>query len=128
MHADSNDADGVDIYGLSAFPYEGQWVGLPQIQNVDGAIVYLTYTDIDQDGFAGGGLYNLRIDPLLIPIGMLVDYYLSHIAAGQDSDSPCIDAGNGTAASHGLNERTTRTDSVFDTGMADLGFHYEVID
>lgn len=31
MHADSVDADGVNIYGLSAFPYEGQWVGLPQI-------------------------------------------------------------------------------------------------
>jgi len=31
MHADADDADGTEIYGIGAFPYEGQWVGLPQI-------------------------------------------------------------------------------------------------
>ncbi len=45
--------------------------------------------------------------------------------AGQDTDSPCIDAGNGTATSNGLHERTTRTDFVFEAGTADLGYHYK---
>lgn len=31
MHADADDADGTEIYGIATFPYEGQWVGLPQI-------------------------------------------------------------------------------------------------
>ena len=31
MAADANDPDGTEIYGMAAFPYEGQWVGLPQI-------------------------------------------------------------------------------------------------
>ena len=46
------------------------------------------------------------------------------IAAGQGSDSPAIDAGSDTAANLGLDTRTTRTDSVTDTGTVDLGYHY----
>ena len=45
--------------------------------------------------------------------------------AGQGADSPCIDAGVVTAAAVGLDERTTRTDGVVDTGLLDLGFHYD---
>ena len=31
MHADIDDPDGTEIYGSATFPYEGQWVSLPQI-------------------------------------------------------------------------------------------------
>ena len=101
--------------------------GPDQIQSVDGATASVTYTDIDQDGFAGGGLWNLRSDPLFVIAGFGASqrYYLSHIGAGQDFDSPCIDKGDGSSISHGLHERTTRTDSAFDTGLPDLGFHYK---
>ena len=66
---------------------------------------------------------NLSSDPLFVsgPLGRL---YLSQKAAGQSTGSPCIDAGNGLAAFLHLDERTTRTDGVSDTGTADIGFHY----
>ena len=49
------------------------------------------------------------------------DYYLSQIAAGQGSDSPCVDAGTATGYPY---DGTTRTDEAPDTGAADMGFHY----
>jgi len=105
----------------------GSVSGPDQIQSVDGATASVTLTDIDQDGFADPGLWNLRSDPLFVVVGLggAGRYYLSHIGAGQAADSPCIDKGSGTPIMHGLHERTTRTDSAFDTMMPDLGFHYK---
>ncbi len=100
-------------------------VGSPQIQNISGATATVTYTDIDQDGFFPIGTNNMRSDPLFAISGFSGYYYLSHTAAGQNYDSPCIDMGNSAAVSHGLDSRTTRTDDVFDAGMADLGFHHK---
>ena len=65
------------------------------------------------------GTGNLSSDPLFVN-----GYYLSHIAAGQGSDSPAIDAGSDTAANLGLDTRTTRTDFVTDSSTVDLGYHY----
>lgn len=66
---------------------------------------------------------NIREEPNLIP-----GYYLSQLDAGQDFQSPCVDAGSDlvTAPSVGLdpNEHTTRTDAVGDTGIVDMGYHY----
>jgi len=31
MHAEADDPGGTEIYGIGAFPYAGQWLGLPQI-------------------------------------------------------------------------------------------------
>ena len=94
-----------------------------QIHDVSGATSIVTYTDIDQDGF-DGGTGNIRSDPLFIT-GPRGDYYLGQIAAGQGSDSPCIDAGRNTSIFYFLHTMTTRTDSVVDAGQVDLGFHYE---
>jgi hypothetical protein len=52
-------------------------------------------------------------------------YYLSHVAAGQGEDSPCIDTGSDTAAFFGLAGRTTRSDGVTDSGTVDMGYHYK---
>ncbi|HUT03231.1 MAG TPA: right-handed parallel beta-helix repeat-containing protein [bacterium] len=71
----------------------------------------------------GGGEGNISDNPLFVS-GPLGDYYLSCRAAGQDADSPCIDTGSGTAESLGLDKLTTRTDSVPDTGVVDMGYHY----
>ncbi len=65
---------------------------------------------------------NIDLDPLFVS-GPLHNYYLSQIAAGQGSDSPCVDAGSDTAANLGLDELTTRTDGVPDTGIVDMGYH-----
>ena len=51
------------------------------------------------------------------------DFHLSHIAAGQGSDTPAIAVGSATAAALGLDTLSTRTESVADGGVADLGHH-----
>ncbi len=81
----------------------------------------VTYSDIDQSGYEGNG--NIREDPMFV-IGPNGHYYLSHSAAGQPDDSPCIDAGSDFAANLGLSNRTTRTDCVGDTDYVDMGYHY----
>lgn len=49
--------------------------------------------------------------------GRLGSYYLS-------PSSPCVDKGSASAASIGLDKRTTRTDEQWDTGTLDMGYHY----
>lgn len=79
----------------------------------------------------GGGSFNpdgscINDDPLFV-LGPFGKHYLSQVAAGQLSDSPCVDAGNQTAADAGLDTKTTRTDGVADVSASnvDLGYHYE---
>ena len=76
-------------------------------------------------GWTGGGTGNTAGDPLFVS-GPNGDYYLSQLASGQGADSPCVDAGSGTAASLGLDELTTRTDEKADAGTVDMGYHYPV--
>jgi hypothetical protein len=98
--------------------------GGQQVQLVNGGTATISYSDIDQDGYFSPALFNFRSDPLFTWVGMTGFYYLSHVAAGQDSDSPCIDAADGSAESYGLDTRNTRTDFVTDTDTADIGFHH----
>ncbi len=66
---------------------------------------------------------NISANPIFSN-GPLGDYYLSQTAAGQASDSPCVDAGSDTAEELGFDTSTTRTDSVGDTATIDMGYHY----
>ena len=59
-------------------------------------------------------------DDALFAAGPNGDSYLSHLAAGQPADSPCIDAGDPAVAPGG----STRTDGFSDTGLVDLGYHH----
>jgi hypothetical protein len=88
----------------------------PEIFVKSGNAPAVTYSNV-QGGYPGTG--NIDNDPRFTP-GPLGDYYLSHIASGQAEDSPCIDAGNPAGP---LLAATTRTDSVKDTGIPDMGFH-----
>lgn len=81
-----------------------------------------TYSCI-QD-WTGGGEGNISDDPLFVS-GQFGEFYLSQTASGQSAQSPCVNAGSGTAAGSGLANRTTRTDSAADTGVVDMGYHYE---
>jgi hypothetical protein len=95
------------------------------------ATLTVSYCDI-QGGRRGSGIYiepgrilnwlegNINADPLFVES----HYSLSQIAAGQSADSPCVDAGSNTAAALGLDEYSTRSDSVADTGQVDIGLHY----
>ena len=80
----------------------------------------LKYCDV-RGGYEGEG--NFDLDPLFVA-GPQGNYYLCCRAAGQNADSPCIDAGLGTALENGLDQFTTRTDLVPDQGLLDVGFHY----
>jgi hypothetical protein len=69
----------------------------------------------DLTGSAG----NISADPLLT--GPL---FLSQISAGQAANSPCLDTGSMTAEEAGIAWAFTRTDSVPDQTVADMGFHH----
>ena len=53
-------------------------------------------------------------------------FYLSQTAAGQSTSSPCVDSGSDSAANLGMDDKTTRTDNVLDSGKVDMGFHYSL--
>jgi parallel beta-helix repeat protein len=83
----------------------------------------VTYCDIQGGtGEAWFGVGCIDENPLFVS-GPLHDYYLSQTAAGQGSDSPCVDTGSDTAANLGLDTRTTRTDHVEDAATVDMGYH-----
>jgi predicted outer membrane repeat protein len=104
-----------EIYGSPIVTYsdiKGNWPGTGNI-NVDPCFVEPGYwddnntpTNIGDDFWIGG------------------DYHLSQMAAGQASDSPCVDAGSDLAANLGMNICTTRTDHVSDAVIIDMGYHY----
>jgi hypothetical protein len=96
------------------------------------SIVTISYSDvkggqssvyIDPGCTLNWGPGMIDTDPLFVvgPNGL---YYLSQIAAGQSSDSPCINAGSDLAINLGMDTFWTRTDSVTDSGVVDMGFHY----
>lgn len=76
------------------------------------------------------GPHALSLDPLFTA-GPRGNYYLSHVAAGQAEDSPCLNAGDTISMTVPLNLDsllhvwTTRTDTFPDAGVLDLGYHYE---
>jgi parallel beta-helix repeat protein len=81
------------------------------------------------------GLHDLFVDALFVnPAGADSilggagaaddDFRLRQRAAGQTVTSPAVDAGGVDVGSAGVFGLTTRSDSVPDTGVADLGYHY----
>lgn len=78
------------------------------------------------EGWSGGSESgNIAADPRFVS-GVGGCLYLAQAAAGQPVDSPCVDGGAATAASIGLEARTTRIDQVGDVGLVDMGFHQPV--
>jgi hypothetical protein len=80
----------------------------------------VTYSLVE-GGYPGTG--NVDADPLFLA-GPMGAYYLSQAAAGQPADSPALDTGSRPAADAGLDTRTTRADSVGDSGIVDMGYHF----
>ena len=91
--------------------------------DVSGTPITVSYCSIGDGDYAGSN-GNITGDPQFVS-GLVHGYYLSQTAAGQGSDSPCVDAGSDTAANLGLDEVTTRTDGVDDAGQVDMGYHAE---
>ena len=65
-------------------------------------------------------------DPLFVSVDSIKNgnYFLSQQDAGQEFNSPSVDAGNKNAFGLGLGSYSTRTDKVGDTGKVDMGYHY----
>jgi len=99
------------------------WDNVPGEIYDDSGLLVLTYCDIKDDtGESWFGTGCIDSDPLFVS-GPLHDYYLSQVAAGQAVNSPCLDAGDGTAADSGLDGLTTRTDGNHDLFTVDMGYH-----
>jgi hypothetical protein len=84
-----------------------------------GSACEVTYCDV-QGGWPGTG--NIDAEPLFVT-GPEGGFYLSQIAAGQSENSACLDAGNPIST---MITGTTRTDGVQDTGVVDIGYHYNL--
>lgn len=109
--------DGGDVYGPATIKDSIIWANTAIDQIVGSANV--TYSDV-QGGFAGTG--NINADPCFVT-GPLGDYYLSQTAAGQVTNSPCVNAGSDYAAKIGFWDSSTRTDGMPDSGIVDMGYH-----
>jgi hypothetical protein len=83
------------------------------------SVTEVSFSNI-QGGHAGTG--NIDADPLFVT-GPYGEHYLSQVDAGQDEDSPCLDAGDPDGD---LVEGTTRTDGDQDTAILDMGYHYSL--
>jgi hypothetical protein len=84
----------------------------------NGSVNYLNMPD--QTGTMG----NISEDPLYADPMLR----LSQTASGQAFQSPAVDAGSGSAWGSPVAGMSTRTDSVPDEGVADMGFHHGVPD
>jgi hypothetical protein len=80
----------------------------------------VSYSNV-QGGWPGH--HNIDEDPLFVT-GPMGNFYLSHIKAGQEANSPSINMGNGTARELGLKKMTTRVDRKADKRAVDMGYHY----
>ncbi|MCD4652327.1 DUF2778 domain-containing protein [bacterium] len=69
----------------------------------------------------GAGVFSA--DPLFASRGNQ-HYYLKSISAGQEVDSPCIDAGPESFILENTIGGTTRTDGIFNQCQQDIGYHY----
>jgi predicted outer membrane repeat protein len=118
-----NNQGGVLVFGEAMITNTiiyGNDAGGGEQLSADNATV--TYCNIE-GGWPGEG--NIDADPMFVA-GPLGCYYLSQTAAGQQLDSPCIDAGSDTAANLGFDMLTTRRDEVGDSGIVDMGYHYPI--
>jgi len=90
--------------------------------DIEGASVLPICCDIADGDFQGTNS-NISLDPCFVR-GAHGTYCLSHTAAGQATNSPCVDAGASVAAAVGLDIRSTRTDGEPDTEVVDMGYHF----
>ncbi len=133
----ANGDRGLVIGGSNAEPASAGAVVLRNIFQQNGT-AGLQINQLSLPGYTGD--YNLNLDPYgpLTPIGpndvlsdaLFVrpagdDFHLSQASAGQSVISPAVDAGGIDVAAAGLAGTSTRTDGVADTGVVDLGYHYQ---
>jgi hypothetical protein len=97
----------------------------PFYVNPDSNLDGFRFDTASNDWLPAADSNNIGADPCFV---RGVGYFLSQIAAGQLFTSPCVDAGSADANSPGIDlaNYTTRTDSVNDVNIVDMGYHYTV--
>ncbi|MHC4433633.1 MAG: nidogen-like domain-containing protein, partial [Planctomycetota bacterium] len=79
-----------------------------------------TIYDWDVNGFSWDvNSHNINEDP-----NFVYGYHLSQFAAGQATESNCVDGGSDLAGNVGMDEYSTRADGEYDIGQVDMGYHY----
>ena len=88
-------------------------------------IVNVDYSDVKMSSGVWPGTDNINENPLFVegpPSGVAYnDNYLSQVAAGQSTDSPCVDKGDFSST---WNDGTTMTTGGPDVNRVDMGYHY----
>jgi hypothetical protein len=74
-------------------------------------------------GISCDSCFNISEDPLFIS-NQNGNFFLSQIEAGQNEQSPCVNAGSSDVTEFDMGNYTTRTDSISDNGFVDIGYHY----
>lgn len=132
--ANTGTGEGIEVYIYSSdrpIPIIVNNIIVGNAYGVVGSGGNLSYNDVYSNSVADyhngvtPGPGSISVDPLFVS-GPRGEYYLSQVAAGQAVTSPCADAGSDTAANLGLDDRTTRTDDVADSGTVDMGYHYPI--
>jgi predicted outer membrane repeat protein len=126
MDLDPDPKRGDTYFDLSYVDLQG---GTENVESIGGC---LTIPDrCTKDDHKGLGMLN--VDPLFVTLepddpeedqDPAQAFYLSQPPV-QSTPNSCVNAGDRSAEDAGLEETTTRTDRVADTGMVDLGYHYE---
>lgn len=120
-NSSSPEGVGGGIYGSPTVTNCILWANEAHMHSQIHGSATVTYSDV-QGGYTGTG--NINSEPCFVS-GPGGAFYLSQIAAGQAVDSNCVDAGSDTAANLGMDLYTTRTDRRGDSGVVDMGYHYQ---
>jgi len=88
-------------------------------------INFYSYVYIDYSNVMGGhtGTGNIDTDPLFKDL-FNCDYHLNQDPCQPGITNPCVDSGSATASSLGMDTLWTRTDIAANSGIVDIGFHY----
>ncbi|MBC8525420.1 MAG: right-handed parallel beta-helix repeat-containing protein [Candidatus Cloacimonetes bacterium] len=116
ISANSYYNDNTEIYNNNVWGNDENFLNCPEG-------VGDTSWGINNNGTPCDMFYNISEDPLFIYITE-GDYFLSQIEAGQDEQSPCVNAGSGNVNEFNLQTYTTRTDFYSDIELVDIGYHY----
>ena len=118
----SSSATGGGILALSGAAVSGGnnivWDNTSYTNPNIGGTVNFTYSNV-QGGLTGTG--NINSNPFFVhnpPNGW---FFLAQTAAGQNRNSPCMNAGNPASS---MIIGSTRTDLIQDAGVVDMGFHW----
>ncbi|MBN1296360.1 hypothetical protein JXA80_06240, partial [bacterium] len=120
------DNENIDIGATSAvsrMTVDSSIIGQAGFSSTPGSILELNYSCYTAAAAAvviGPGSFS---DNPMFTTGPGGHHYLSNTAAGQANTSPCVDTGNPETPSSETG--STRTDHVPDTGIIDMGYHYD---